>query len=188
VEEKTLLIEKLFSAGIMKMGPSRVDPGRQVGVFNPAFISNLLALRASEMEKIHWLVGDWIHENVVPATRLSPAYTDIGTTSFSMCEDGSYICLIGSDGRQTPNITFDPLSRQWIYMLLRGSYGMLRSSQGWVDEKIVFSGLMTMIGIDCEWRMTWTKEGVNRFAFINEERGDDGSWAYIDEWRFSRKS
>jgi hypothetical protein len=41
------------------------------------------------MEKIHWLVGDWIHENVVPATR--------------------------------------------------------------------------------------------------EERGDDGSWAYIDEWRFSRK-
>jgi hypothetical protein len=64
---------------------------------------------------------------------------------------------------------------------------MLRSPQGWVGEKIVFSGLMTMIGIDCEWRMTWTKEGVNRFAFVNEERGDDGSWAYIDEWRFSRK-
>jgi hypothetical protein len=84
-----LLIEKLFSAGIMKMGPAPVDPGRQVGVFNPAFISSLPALRASEMEKIHWLVGDWIHENVVPATR--------------------------------------------------------------------------------------------------EERGDDGSWAYIDEWRFSRK-
>jgi hypothetical protein len=46
---------------------------------------------------------------------------------------------------------------------------------------------MTMIGIDCEWRMTWTKEDANRFSFINEERGDDGSWAYIDEWRFSRK-
>jgi hypothetical protein len=185
--EEALLIEKLFSAGIMQMGSSRVDPGRQVGVFNPAFISSLPALRASEMEKIRWLVGDWNHENVVPATRLSPAYTDIGTSSFSMCEDGNCICLIGSDGRQTPNITFDPISRQWIYMLLRGSYGMLRSPQGWVGEKIVFSGLMTMIGIDCEWRMTWTKEGVNRFAFINEERTDDGSWAYIDEWRFSRK-
>jgi hypothetical protein len=52
LEEKALLIEKLFSAGIMQMGSSRVDPGRQVGVFNPAFISSLPALRASEMEKI----------------------------------------------------------------------------------------------------------------------------------------
>jgi hypothetical protein len=149
-EGTALLIEKLFSAGIMKMGPSRVDPGRQVGVFNPAFISNLPALRASEMEKIHWLVGNWNHENVVPATRLSPAYTDIGTSNFSICEDGSCMCIIGSDGRQTPNITFDPFSRQWIYMLLRGSYGILRSPHSWIGEKIVFAGQMTMIGIDCE--------------------------------------
>jgi hypothetical protein len=35
--------------------------------------------------------------------------------------------------------------------------------------------------------MTWTKEDANRFSFINEERRDDGSWEYIDEWRFSRK-
>ena len=72
-------------------------------------------------------------------------------------------------------------------MLLRGSYGILRSPHGWIGEKIVFTGRMMMIGIDCEWRMTWTKEDANRFSFINEERGDDGSWAYIDKWRFSRK-
>jgi hypothetical protein len=187
MKEKALLIEKLFSAGIMKMGPSRVDPDRQVGVFNPAFVSSLPALRASEMEKVHWLAGDWNHENVVPATRLSPAYTDIGTSSFSMNEDGSCLCVIGSDGREIPNITFDPFSRQWIYMLLRGAYGMLRSAQGWVGDEIIFSGLMTMIGINCEWRMTWTKQGVDQFAFVNEERDDDGSWAHIDEWRFRRK-
>jgi hypothetical protein len=186
-KEKALLIEKLFAAGIMKMGSSRVDPKRQVGVFNPAFVNNLPALRASEMEKVHWLVGDWNHENVVPATRLSPAYTDIGTSSFSMSEDGSYLCAIGSDGREVPNITFDPFSQQWIYMLLRGAYGMLRSAQGWVGNEIVFSGLMTMIGINCEWRMTWSKQGVDQFAFVNEERDDEGSWAYIDEWRFRRK-
>jgi hypothetical protein len=34
--------------------------------------------------------------------------------------------------------------------------------------------------------MTWTKEDANRFSFINEEFGDDGSWEYIDEWQFSR--
>ncbi len=181
-----MLIEKLFSAGIMEMGSSRVEPGRQVGVFNPAFLRSLPALRASEMKKVNWLVGEWNHENVVPATRLSPAYTDIGTSSFSMCEDGTCICIIGSDSREIPNITFDPFSRQWIYMLIRGSYGILRSAEGWVGDQIVFSGQMTMIGINCEWRMTWTKQGVDGFAFVNEERDGDGSWKHIDEWLFRR--
>jgi hypothetical protein len=76
----------------------------------------------------------------------------------------------------------------WIYALLRGSYGILRSREGWTGCQIVFTGLMTMIGINCEWRMTWTKESDDQFAFINEECNDDGSWAYIDEWRFKRKS
>jgi hypothetical protein len=76
----------------------------------------------------------------------------------------------------------------WIYALLRGSYGILRSREGWTGCQIAFTGLMTMIGINCEWRMTWTKESDDQFAFINEECNDDGSWAYIDEWRFKRKS
>jgi hypothetical protein len=45
---------------------------------------------------------------------------------------------------------------------------------------------MTMIGINCEWRMTWSKAGNGRFRFVNEEKAADGSWAYIDEWRFER--
>ena len=51
----------------------------------------------------------------------------------------------------------------------------------------MFSGLMTMIGINCEWRMTWTKISDNEFTFANEEQTADGSWAYIDEWQFKRK-
>ncbi len=43
--------------------------------------------------------------------------------------------------------------------MIRGAYGMLRSAQGWVGDEIIFSGLMTMIGINCEWRMTWTEQG-----------------------------
>jgi hypothetical protein len=78
------------------------------------------------MEKSRWLVGDWDHENVVPATRLSPANADIGTNRVYICADGSCICFIGSQCRETHKITFDPFSRQWIYMLLRGFYGMLR--------------------------------------------------------------
>lgn len=168
------------------MGPSRTDPGRQVGVFNSHCVARLRALQASEMEKFRWLAGGWNYENEVPPTRVSAAYTDIGSARFSLCEKNSWICLVAPDGQETRHITFDPFSGQWIYVLTQGSYGILRSPRGWIGERIVFSGLMTMIGLNCEWRMTWTKRGKDEFGFINEERNEDGSWAYIDEWRFRR--
>jgi hypothetical protein len=72
-------------------------------------------------------------------------------------------------------------------MLTSGSYGILRSP-GWEGRRIAFTGAMTMIGIDREWRMTWTRDGDDTFGFVNEERLADGSWSYIDEWRYQRKS
>jgi hypothetical protein len=182
-----MLIEELFSRGVMTMGPSRADPERLVGVFRAEAVSQLPAIRAAEIEKFRWIAGEWNHENRVPPTRLSPAYTDAGTSRFSLCEGGAWICHVAPDGKESRNITFDPFSRQWIYVLTHGSYGILRSRQGWANDRIVFEGAMTMIGIDCEWRMTWTTKGADEFCFLNEERGADGSWEYIDEWHFTRK-
>src|SRR5215467_3368788 len=132
-----MLMEELFSRGIMTMGPSRVDPTRQTGIFNPAAIAGLAEARAVELQKFGWLAGEWHHGNEVPATSLSPAYTDIGSCRFSFCEKDSWICACGPDGRETPHITFDPFSKQWIYVLLRGSYGVLRSAEGWIGNRIV---------------------------------------------------
>jgi hypothetical protein len=182
-----MLMEELFSSGIMKMGPSRIDPDRQVGVFNPDFISGLPAQRAAEMERLRWLVGEWNYENPVPATSVSHAYTDIGSCTYSLNEKSNWLCLLTPDGREIQQITFDPFSKQWIYVLLQGSYGILRSP-GWVGDQIAFSGLMTMIGLNREWRITWTKASVDQFSFVNEEQNTDGSWSYIDEWRFNRKN
>jgi hypothetical protein len=182
-----MLIEELFFRGVMTMGPSKADPARQVGIFCPEAVSQLPSIRAAEMEKFRWLAGEWNYENRVPATRLNPAYTDIGSSRFSLCEDGAWICHVSRDGRERRHITFDPFSRQWIYVLTQGSYGILRSPEGWVRDRIAFTGAMTMIGIDCEWRMTWTKKSNDAFGFVNEERGVDGSWEYIDEWHFTRK-
>ena|ERR1051326_99368 len=182
-----MLIEQLFSHGIMIMGPSRIEPSREVGIFSAGLLPKLSASRAAEIEKFRWIAGQWSYENSVPATRLSPAYTDIGQQTFSIGEKDTWVCVVSPDGREHPHITFDPFSKQWIYVLIRGSYGILRSAEGWTDNRIVFSGLMTMIGINCEWRMTWTKISDNEFKFINEEQSADGSWAYIDEWQFKRK-
>jgi hypothetical protein len=183
-----MLIEELFSKGVMTMGVSKVDPKRQVGVFRPEAIAQLPAVRAAEMEKFRWISGEWDFENRVPATRLNPAYTDVGSSRFSFCEKDAWICHVTSDGKESRNITFDPFSHQWIYVLTQGSYGILRSSSGWLENCIVFSGLMTMIGIDCEWRMSWTKVSYDAFSFVNEQLGTDGRWEYVDEWHFTRRA
>ena len=181
------LIEELFSKGVMTMGTSRVDPARQVGVFRPELLLQLPAIRSAEMDKFRWIQGEWSHENRVDATPLSPAYTDIGSSRFSFCERDAWVCSIAPDGKESRNITFDPFSRQWIYVLAQGAYGILRSRQGWVSNRIVFSGLMMMLGIDCEWRMSWTKESGDAFGFVNERLGSDGSWEHVDEWCFTRR-
>jgi hypothetical protein len=182
-----MLMEQLFSSGIMQMGPSRVDPVRQVGVFNPAAIAGLPAARSAGMERILWMVGEWDYENSVPPTRYSPAYSDIGSMRLSWNEKTNWICLLAPDGQETPHLTFDPFSKRWIYLLIKGSYGILRASE-WEGNRLAFTGLITMIGIDTEWRLTLVKDSPDRYLLVNEERAEDGSWAYIDEWRFTRKN
>ena len=130
-----MLMERLFSTGIMKMGPSRVDPRRQVGVFNPVFVADLPALRAAELEKFRWITGEWAYENAVPATSVSPAYGDIGSARFSFNQKTNWINMVAPDGTETPQITFDPFSKQWIFLLMTGSYGILRSAPGWSGDK-----------------------------------------------------
>jgi hypothetical protein len=181
-----MLMEKLFASGIMTMGSSRADPGRQVGVFAPGKAEAAMRARAAELERFRWIAGEWTFENAVPGTPWSPPYSDIGRQKFAVSEADSWICSVAKDGTMQRAITFDPFSGQWIYVLLRGSFGMLRSKEGWLASEIAFTGLMTMVGVECEWRMTWTRMGDDRFRFVNEERGADGSWAYIDEWRFAR--
>ena len=190
-----MLMEELFSRGIMTMGPSRVDPSRQVGIFQPDYLAGLPALRTAEMEKFRWIVGEWNYENTVPATRANPAYADIGSSRYAFDEGGNWVCAIAPNGREIPLITFDPFSHQWIYTLTNGAYCTLRSSEGWTrphtaaGDQIVFTGLMTMIGINRDWRMTWTRKGTDEFGFVNEERlYAISSWDYIDEWRFRRKA
>lgn len=182
-----MLMEQLFSSGIMQMGASRTDPNRQVGVFNPGAVSGLPEVRAAKMEEFRWIAGEWNYENAVPATGSNPAYSDIGTCKYSLCDKNNWVCMVAADGRETQQITFDPFSRQWMYVLMNGAYCMLRSPEGWIGKQIAFTGLMTILGFTREWRMQWTKESIDQFSFINEELSADGSWAYIDEWRFERK-
>jgi len=180
------LIERLFADGIVRMGPSRHDASRQVATLDRSRLAALAAVRTAEFDRFRWLAGDWTYENPVPATPISPPYCDVGVASFGVSEDGRWIGAVVENGRLQPMITFDPCSRTWMYLLTNGSYCLLRSP-GWNRNELVFTGLMTMIGIECEWRMRWTKISHDEFGFVNEERLADGSWAYIDEWHYRRR-
>ncbi len=98
-------IEERFSRRIITMGPSRTDPGRQVGVFQREFLANLPAVRAAKMEKSQWSSANGVNENEVPAKGVSPAYTDSGSGRFTFCEKDSCSCMVAADGRETRQIT-----------------------------------------------------------------------------------
>jgi len=181
-----MLMKELFRRGIMVMGPASDDPSRQIGTFNMTLIAGFPALRAAEMEKMRWLEGEWSTVNKVPATSVSPAYEDRNTGRYKFCEKDTWICLVGLDGRERPLITFDPFSKQWIYLLAHWAYGILRSP-GWNGDELVFEGQMTMIGVDCGMRQKWKKKSDREFWFVNEERLNDGSWGFVDEWEMKKK-
>jgi hypothetical protein len=86
---------------------------------------------------------------MLPATRLNPAYVDVNPGTYAISEEGNWVCRAGRDGRMLPHITFDPFSKQWMYVLAEGAYGLLHAS-GWTGNRIVFTGPITMIGVDCE--------------------------------------
>jgi hypothetical protein len=108
------LIETLFTRGVMTMGPSKHDPDRRVGTFNREFVATLPAFRAAEMGRFEWIVGEWSYENLVPMTPANPAYVDVGVATFTLSENGAWICGGPRDGPQQRQITFDPFSAQWI--------------------------------------------------------------------------
>jgi len=181
-----MLIEELFGRRIMVMGPAKDDPTRLTGTFNMELLATFPVLKAAEMEKMRWLEGEWNSVNRVPATGKNPAYEDVHTGKYKFCEKDSWICLVGKDGRERRYLTFDPFSRQWIYVLLEGAYGILRSV-GWNGDNMVFEGEMTMISVNCVLRQTWKKTSDNELSFVNEEKLADGSWGYVDEWELKRK-
>jgi hypothetical protein len=180
-----MVMEELFKRGIMTMGPSRHDPANIVGVFNKDFAAGLPASRRAAMDTLRWIAGEWDSINTVPATRHNPAYAETGTGVLTLCEKENWICR-GREGTQKPHITFDPFSKQYMYVLTEGAYCVLRSP-GWQDQRLVFTGHMTMIGVDCEWRTTLTKRSAAEFHYLNEEQLPGGEWALIDEWLFTRK-
>ena len=176
----------MFASGVVQMGASRIDPERLVATFDPRAIATLVAARNEELQTFLWLVGEWDFENHVPSGLQNPPYVDIGRVTYVRSDDSAWICTALPNGKTVPLLTFDAWSRQWIYVLTNGAFGLLRSA-GWVDHRIEFTGIMTIVGVTCEWRMTWSRQGDDLFTFVNEEKTTDGDWAYIDEWRHVRR-
>src|SRR5262249_18490006 len=136
------LIDAMFASGVVRMGASRVDPTRQVATFDPAAIGALIAVRDQELQTFLWILGEWDFENHVPAGDRNPAYIDVGRVRYVRSDDAAWICVAMPHGKAVPLLTFDAWSRQWIYVLTNGAFGILRSV-GWEDDQLVFTGTMT---------------------------------------------
>lgn len=181
------LIEELFENGTMVMGPSRHHPADIVGTFPPELIPKLHAERKAEIEKVQFMTGDWVTENEVPATPRNPSYVDRAKASMKLSAAGTWVCAV-PNSVDVPLLTYDPFSHQWMYVLAEGAYGILRS-KGWEGDRLALTGLMTMIGVEREFRHTIIRPADgsrnDEFHAVNEERHGT-EWVHVDRWRFRR--
>src|SRR3954452_1431925 len=176
-----LIFEQLVSRGLMAF-----DPNRKVLTFNLPVLAKFPAMRQAKMQEFKWLIGEWAFENRVRATPTTPAYTDTYFYSYELADNASRYTVSGHGAKARPYLTFDPLSNRWMMTFTEGLFGVLQSD-GWAGNSIVFTGPLTMLGIDCELRQTITRRGENDFHILNEEKLPDGSWRETDEFNCQRK-
>jgi len=142
------------------------------------------------MEEFRWLVGEWSATNSatnkVRATPSTPAYTDTYFHSYQLCEANTRISITGPGGTARPYLTFDPFRERWMMTFTESVYGVLQS-KGWQRDSIVFTGCLTMLGVDCRIRQTISKRSADEFYTLNEEKTKQSTWVVTDEFEFRRK-
>lgn len=175
------LFEQLFSRGFMVF-----DAERKRAMVNPEVAAGFAAGRKEKMKEFRWLIGNWEALNRVSATPTTPAYTDTYHYTYNLCDEDTRICITGPSGKQRPHLTFDPFSARWMMTFVESVYGVLQA-EGWEGNRIVFTGQLTMLGIDCELRHTIVRRSHDDFYALNEEKQPDGTWAVVDDFQFRRK-
>jgi hypothetical protein len=175
------IFEQLVARGLMVF-----DPSRKVLTFNLRTLAKFPAIRQQRIEEFKWLIGDWAFENHVRATPNTPAYVDTYYYTYELADDGSRYTVSGHGAKARPYLTFDPFSNRWMMTFTEGLFGILQSD-GWNGDSIIFTGPLTMLGVDCELRQTITKKGPDEFHILNEEKLPDATWRETDEFFCRRK-
>jgi len=180
--QRMLIFEQLVARGLMVY-----DPNRKVLTFNLPMLARFPAIRQQKIDEFKWLIGEWAFENHVRATSTTPAYTDTYFYIYDLADNGSRYTVSGHGAQARPYLTFDPFSNRWMMTFTEGLFGVLQS-EGWQGDTIVFTGPLTMLGVDCELRQTITKKSPDEFHIMNEEKLPDGAWLVTDEFHCRRKT
>jgi hypothetical protein len=176
-----LIFEQLVSRGFMVL-----DADRKVLTFNREVVGEFPSIGKQKIQEAGWLLGTWVFENRVRATPTTPAYSDTFIYRYQLCDDQTRICILGPGGKLRPHLTFDPFSHRWMMTFTDALYGVLQS-EGWRGNTIVFTGPLTMLGVDCQLRQTITGKNDDEFHILNEEKLPDGGWQVTDEFNCRRK-
>lgn len=130
-----------------------------------------------------WLAGEWTWELRILATGTTPARTASGTILFAPAGYG--ISASRPSKQAVPYLIHDPFTNMWVCAMAEPTaYGILMGS-GWKNERAVFVGEMTFMGVPMKLRQTWTREGTDTVRLHNEEM-IDGEWTAVDEGSYHR--
>ena len=72
-------------------------------------------------------------------------------------------------------------------MMITESVDGVLPSKGWQRDSMVFTGCLTISGVEREIRQTISKRSADEFYTLNEEKIKERTWVVTDEFRFRSK-
>jgi hypothetical protein len=148
---------------------------------------------APEMKSLAFMIGDWDLSVTVFATPKRKASVSHGKSHIAPMMGGVWLSQADSyDGVQQDQTwtTFNPAIRRFVTATVDVTGNSVRadSQAGWRGNRLVFEANVEIVGEKAMLRQTLTRRSDRQFAFYNEERLPDGTWAPLDAYVFTKAS
>jgi hypothetical protein len=152
-------------------------------------LARALSAAPKELAEVKWMVGRW---SVLSRVFGEGQREERGESVTAWTVDGTWLKTEDSYGGKVADLgllTFNSVSKRWIVLGVDKTGNAFRAAaDGWRDGRLVFTiENAEIVGERVTLRQTVEKRSDREYRVLNEERLEDGEWAVIDEYVYTRK-
>lgn len=153
-------------------------------------LASKLGHPSPELQQLEWMLGYWEVTATVFATAKSQESNLYGTSTVTRALDGTWFQIADEYFGKPQDIgfmTFNPVIRKWVAAQVDASGNSITTtSDGWVGNKLVFSGKVQIVGEVATLRQTLEKLSDREYVIGNEERLPNGQWVALDRYVYRK--
>ena len=152
-------------------------------------LAKIAGIAPTELAGARWLLGTWSVKSRVFAK--SSAFVPGGKSIVEPIMDGTWLQIRDSYADEVEDLgflTFNVVTKEWVVIGLdRTGNAITAKGIGWERNRLVLTAHdAEIVGERVVLRQTLPKVSDQEYRVLNEERLDDGSWALIDEYVYTR--